>query len=96
MAKNELNEKLKKYRQLTEAALEKIEIIAEKGTKEHKTAVEFLDMAKNYCSDAKYFEEKQDYLTALAAYSYAHAWLDAGVKAKLFDGKEDNKLFTLP
>ncbi|MBS3057208.1 MAG: DUF357 domain-containing protein, partial [Candidatus Diapherotrites archaeon] len=33
---------------------------------------------------------------ALAAFSYAHAWLDAGVRAKLLDARGDDNLFTLP
>ena len=53
-------------------------------------------MSKNYFSDALYFEEKKDFLTALAAYSYAHAWLDAGVKAGWFDHRGDDLLFVLP
>ena len=35
-------------------------------------------------------------LLALPAYSYAHAWLDAGVRAGLLDAQGDDRLFTLP
>ncbi|MFH1255914.1 MAG: DUF357 domain-containing protein [Candidatus Diapherotrites archaeon] len=92
----ELAEKVKKYRSLTEEALEKVLISAEKGSHEFKVAQDFLQMAKNYFSDAKHFEEKRELLTALAAYSYAHAWLDAGIRARVLDGKNDERLFTLP
>jgi hypothetical protein len=52
-------------------------------------------MTKNYFSDAQHFKEKGDLLTALASFSYAHAWLDAGVRAKIFHA-DDDQLFTLP
>ena len=45
--------------------------------------------------DAKYFRDKNDYVNALAALSYAHAWLDAGARIGLFDVKGDNELFTV-
>lgn len=93
---NELQEKVNRYRQLTKEALNKVEIIVPEGTKEFQIAADFLSMAKNYFSDAGYFEKKGDLINALAAYSYAHAWLDAGVRAKVFDGKYDDRLFTLP
>lgn len=93
---SELQKKVEKYRALTKKALEKVEILKGLSEKDRKTAQAFLEMARNYFSDAKYFEEKKDLLTALAAYSYAHAWLDAGVKAGLFDHKGDGRLFVLP
>ena len=52
-------------------------------------------MARNYYSDAGHFGKQGDMLLALAAYSYAHAWLDAGVRAGILDGKGDSRLFTL-
>lgn len=98
MRKNEiaLVEKVKHYRKLTEKALAKVSLMQGITPAERKTAEDFLSMARNYFSDAKHFEEKGDALTALAAYSYAHAWLDAGVRAGWLDGKGDDKLFTLP
>ncbi len=91
-----LAEKVEKYKKLTKKALEKITLIQGLSEKEKKTAHGFIGMAKSYFSDAAYFEEKKDLLTALAAYSYAHAWLDAGVKAGFFDAKGDSTLFVLP
>ncbi|MBI4044229.1 MAG: DUF357 domain-containing protein [Candidatus Diapherotrites archaeon] len=92
----ELKKKVEKYRTLTKNALEKVALVKGLSEKDKKTAQAFLEMARNYFSDAKYFEEKKDFLTALAAYSYAHAWLDAGVKAGWFDHKVDDRLFVLP
>jgi len=56
------------------------------GTAQQVAPVEIYDVV---------FKEKGDLLTALASFSYAHAWLDAGVRAKLFEA-EDDQLFTLP
>ncbi len=85
-----------RYKGLTEAALEKVSIKAEKGSVDFKRAQDFLEMARNYLADGKHFQEKGRHALALAAFSYAHAWLDAGVKAGFLDGKGDGKLFTLP
>ncbi|MAG21710.1 MAG: hypothetical protein CL943_00190 [Candidatus Diapherotrites archaeon] len=94
--KNALKAKVRHYRVLTKKALEKVEIKAKEGTPDFKRAEDFLEMANNYFNDAKHFEESEKLLLALAAYSYAHAWLDAGVRSGILDGKEDDQLFTLP
>ncbi|MBU2099821.1 DUF357 domain-containing protein [Candidatus Micrarchaeota archaeon] len=91
----QLEEKVQRYFFLTGKALQKIEFKKNLTVKEKAIAVDFLSMAKNYFSDAKHFSEKNDLLNSLAALSYAHAWLDAGVRAGLFDAKEDDFLFTL-
>jgi len=96
MAETELQQKVQRYRKLTEAALEKIVLKKQLSAKEKGIALDFLEMAKNYFNDAKHFEQQGDLLNALAAFSYAHAWLDAGVRAGFFDAKGDSKLFTLP
>ncbi len=85
-----------RYRELTEAALLKVSVKAFKGTRDFARANDFLSMAENYLSDGRHFEEKGETALALAAYSYAHAWLDAGVRAGFLDGKNDDNLFTLP
>ena len=92
----ELRERVAKYRKLTEQALEKVSVKKGISGKEEKIALDFLLMARNYFNDAKHFEKERKLGLALAAFSYAHAWLDAGVRAGFFDGKGDDKLFTLP
>ncbi|MFA4855943.1 MAG: DUF357 domain-containing protein [archaeon] len=91
-----LKQRAVRYRRLTEAALEKVSISAEKGSVDFKRANDFISMAQNYFNDAKHFEQKGKPELALAAFSYAHAWLDAGVRAGFLDGKGDDRLFTLP
>lgn len=90
--KEDIDEKLEKYRELTQRALEKVSIIDGNEAQ----AKELLEMAKSYYSDAQHFEKKGKKLTALAAYSYAHAWIDVGVRLRILDGKDDNELFVLP
>jgi hypothetical protein len=91
-----VGERAESYRKLTEAALEKVSIKADEGSIDYKRANDFLEMARNYLSDGKHFQDKGKHALALAAFSYAHAWLDAGVKAGFLDGKGDDRLFTLP
>lgn len=91
-----LKEKVEKYRTLTRTALGLAGVFASLSAEQKKIADDFLGMAGNYFSDAEHFREKGDLLNALAAYSYAHAWLDAGVRAKLFDAKGNDRLFTVP
>ena len=85
-------EKITKYFNLTKKALE----IAKKSIikSKEKQAKEIIEMVSNYLSDAKYFEEKKDFVNAFAAINYAHGWLDAGVRLGIFKTKDD-KLFTI-
>ena len=54
-----------------------------------------LAMARAYLADAQHFSETGDPERALAAVSYAHGWLDAGVRLGLLDGRGDETRFTL-
>ncbi|MBT4870419.1 MAG: DUF357 domain-containing protein [Candidatus Diapherotrites archaeon] len=90
----ELIKKVEKYESLTKRALDEIKKRDNLTEKEEKIAKDFLSMANNYYNDASYYQKKGDLLTALASFSYAHAWLDAGVRAYLFDATDD-QLFTL-
>ncbi len=89
-------QKLHKYWSMTEKALSLVKIAAtDKNSKEYKSAADFLQMAKNYLSDSRHFAKKGDILTALAAASYAHAWLDAGARLGLFKVDGSSGLFTV-
>lgn len=85
-------EKLKKYFEVTSTALEEVRKNIIKGKENY--AKEIIDMVSNYISDAKHFEEKQDFVDAFAALNYAHGWLDAGVRLDIFD-VHNSKLFTI-
>ena len=86
-------EKLERYYTLTHAALVKAQAAPENLNLDHARE-DFLDMTERYVADAKYFEEKGDLMTALAALSYAHGWLDAGARLGLWD-VGDSRLFTV-
>lgn len=86
-------DKLKKYFAITKEALD---MVNAKGVDESRKAdaLDFLDMATRYYSDAKHFEKQGDKVTAFAALNYAHGWLDAGARIKLFK-VNDSRLFTV-
>ena len=85
-------EKLEKYFKITEEALEAAEASGNRTNLE-KEREDMLDMIKRYISDAKHFEEKDDYVNAFACLNYAHGWLDTGARIGIFD-VHDNRLFT--
>lgn len=85
-------EKIKKYKDITTEALGMaINSIAK--TKEKK-AKEIIQMVSCYLSDSEYFEKKGDLVNSFAALNYAHGWLDAGARLKIFRVK-DKRLFTI-
>ncbi len=85
-------DKIKKYREITEKALSIARKSVSKG--KEREAEEIIDMVSNYLSDSGYFEKNGDFVNCFAALNYAHGWLDAGARLKIFDVK-DNKLFTV-
>ena len=91
----EIKAKVRHYKALTGKALKKAKIALPKKSGLHPLAKDFYGMAECYFKDAGHFERQGDFLTALASYSYAHAWLDAGARLGFFDVKGDDQLFTL-
>ncbi len=84
--------KLEKYFAITGEALEKCKNAFD--DKRLKDAKDFFDMASRYYSDARHFEKKGDHVLAFAALNYAHGWLDAGARIRLFK-VNDSRLFTV-
>jgi len=82
-----------KYRGLLEKALATIKTNIENESFLKDMADNYLEMANNYLKDGQ-VEEKGDFTRALASYSYAYGWIDAGVRIGLFYGVDRN-LFTL-
>jgi len=85
-------EKLTRYFDITGEALEKCKQALDESRL--GDAEDFLDMASRYYSDAKHFEKNGDYVIAFAALNYAHGWLDAGARVRLFK-VNDSRLFTV-
>ncbi len=86
-----VEERARRYISLTERALREVAVAVPKDSSLYPSALLLLDMARRYLSDAKYFLGR-DPLTSLAAASYAHAWLDVGVRLGLLKG-DNPKLF---
>ena len=86
-------EKLEQYFLITKQALEKAELALD--SKRLEQAQDFFNMANNYYNDAHFFyKTKNDLVLAFAALNYAHGWLDAGARIKLFQ-VNDSRLFTV-
>ena len=82
------NERLEREFKVTEKALKGIEIKVSKEDRLYKNALHFLDTAKRYYEDAKYFEKKGDKASAFGALNYAFGWLDAGKNIGLFEDRK--------
>jgi hypothetical protein len=87
--------KLLDYLGKTERALAKVRVTPAERSHLRRSADDMLSMARAYWQDAQHYAGKGDYVTAFAAVSYAHAWLDIGVRLGLLDGQGDDHLFTL-
>lgn len=86
---------LERYLTLTREALERVRPAPPARSFLLGAAEDFLTMARAYWADAAHFAETGDTDRALAAVSYAHGWLDAGVRLGLLDGGGDDARFTL-
>ena len=86
-------EKLERYFKITKEALDAVKNKLDEERK--KEALDFLDMAERYYSDAMHFKKKAEIVTAFAALNYAHGWLDAGARLGLFDVGKDSRLLTV-
>ena len=86
---------LEKYLRLTREALARATPAPPERSFLRGASDDFLAMARNYLSDAEHFAAEGDRDRALAAASYAHGWLDAGVRLGLLDGGNDDQRFTL-
>lgn len=88
-------ERMRKYINTTQKAIEKVKIAPPPRSHLKKLADDFLAMAMSYFMDAKAFAGDGNYVLAYGAVNYAHGWLDAGARMGLFDVDEDDQLFTL-
>jgi hypothetical protein len=91
----DIAEKTDRYEDLLAEALAAAEVAVPADTPLAAAAAEFEEMARSYLEDGRHFREDDDLVNALAAFSYGHAWLDAGARMGLFDVPEDGHLFTV-
>jgi len=85
---------LAKYLTLTREALARVKPCPPPRSFLAGASDDFLKMARDYLADAEHFERSGDAERALAAVSYAHGWIDAGVRLGLLDGGDDDVRFT--
>lgn len=85
-------QKINKYYDLTSKALKIAKKSINKG--KDKQAMEIMLMIEAYLSDSEYFKKQKDYINSFGALNYAHGWLDAGARLKIFNVNDD-KLFTI-
>lgn len=78
------DEKLTHYFSVAKRALDEVKIITPKGSHLEIVAWDYLDMAKRYYSDADYYKQKGEYVTAFASLNYLHGFLDAGARLGVF------------
>ncbi|MDZ7850627.1 MAG: DUF357 domain-containing protein [Halodesulfurarchaeum sp.] len=90
-----LQEKTDRYESLLADALEAAEPTPALDTPLGTVAMEFEEMATSYLEDGRHFREMDDPVNALAAFSYGHAWLDAGARLGVFSVPEGSELFTV-
>lgn len=86
---------LEKYLRLTREALDRVRAAPPARSFLEGASHDFLEMARAYVTDADHFLAQGDRDRALAAVSYAHGWLDAGVRLGILDGGGDDARFTL-
>jgi hypothetical protein len=84
-----------KYLRLTREALARVRVPLPARSFLSGASGDVLAMARAYLADAEHFAAQGDPERALAAASYAHGWLDAGVRLGLLDGGDDDQRFTL-
>ena len=90
-----LAEKTDRYEKLLAEALDEATVSPPDGTPLANAATEYHEMAAAYLEDGRHFLEDDDEVNALAAFSYGHAWLDAGARIGLFAVPTEGHLFTI-
>lgn len=87
--------KTEQYESLLSEALAEAEIAPPAETPLGAAAEDCEQMARSYLEDGRHFKEDDDFVNALAAFSYGHAWLDAGARVGVLDVPEEGDLFTV-
>jgi hypothetical protein len=91
----DLAEKTERYERLLTEALDAATVSPPPDTPLADAANEYEEMARSYLADGRHFREEGDPVNALAAFSYGHAWLDAGARIGLFSVPSEGDLFTV-
>ncbi len=90
----DLAEKTDRYERLLDEAVAAADPAVPPETPLGDATAELLEMATAYLEDGRHFRQRDDPVNALAAFSYGHAWLDAGARIGLLS-VPDSELFTV-
>jgi len=91
----DIEAKTDQYEEMLAAALDAATVAPPEGTPMAAAATDCAEMARSYLEDGRHFRAADDSVNALAAFSYGHAWLDAGARIGLFEVPEEGHLFTV-
>jgi hypothetical protein len=91
----ELAERTDRYETLLADALAEATTTVPEGTPLRAAAEAYREMAESYLADGRHFRDDDDLVNALAAFSYGHAWLDAGARIGVFEVPDEGDLFTV-
>jgi len=91
----DLAEKTDRYERLLAEALATAEPASPADTPLASAAAELEKMAAAYLEDGRHFRDENDLVNALAAFSYGHAWLDAGARLGVLEVPREGDLFTV-
>ncbi len=90
-----LDEKTQRYKRLLDTARNAIRPAAEAGTVPHHTTCRILCVTAAYAGQGSRLLALGKREDALASFSYAHGWVDAGVRAGLFSIHGSREIFTV-
>lgn len=91
----DIEEKTERYEGLLAEALDEATVATPAETPLAAAAQDCEEMARSYLEDGRHFRDEGDLVNALAAFSYGHAWLDAGARFGLLDVPREGHLFTV-
>lgn len=91
----DLSEKTTTYRDLLATAIESADHTPPPDTPLGEAAATCTEMANAYLTDGQHFVAEDDLVNALAAFSYGHAWLDAGARIGVLSVPKEGDLFAV-
>ncbi|ERH11154.1 MAG: hypothetical protein J07HX64_02935 [halophilic archaeon J07HX64] len=91
----DIEEKTDRYEGLLAEALDEATVASPGETPLAVAATDCVEMAQSYLEDGRHFRDEGDLVNALAAFSYGHAWLDAGARFGVLDVPREGHLFTV-
>jgi hypothetical protein len=91
----ELSEKTDRYERLLAEAVAEATVAGPAETPLADAGADCMEMAESYLEDGRHFRDEDDLVNALAAFSYGHAFLDAGARIGLLDVPREGHLFTV-